>query len=218
MEHVHPPSTSTPPPVPPSSSVYPAQHQPYQPQAYTPVQSTGRPNIVKRGLRYLLRRTMYGGVLMGRALAPFRIALFIVVPLLILIGVLTSVLVWDRLAGPPTPVARVESLPPSPEVEAFLEGQRTFDADKMWNSFSSSFKARLMDSGLNIDQLKERAQNERMAGRSYLQPVYVGGVPLKTGGAMYFYLINARGPSIPGDGAISFVFTVDNKGKIISVD
>ena len=142
MEHVHPPSASTPPPVPPSPPAYPAQ-QLYQPQAYATAQPTQQSSIFKRALRYLLRRTMYGGVRIGRLLAPFRLAFFIIVPLFVLVGLLTTVLMWERIAGPPTPVARVESLPPSPQVEAFLEGQRTFDAEKMWNSFSSGFQARL---------------------------------------------------------------------------
>jgi hypothetical protein len=217
MEQFPPPQAPGPPSAPPQQPMYlaPAQPSSYQQPAPPPVR---RPNIIKRSLRFLLRRGLYVGVVIGRVLAPFKLALFITLPLLALVGVLTTALMWNRIAALAPPVARVESLPPASEVETFLEGQRTYDAEKMWNSFNSTFKARLMDRGLTVDQLKQQVEDERMSGQSYMRPVYIGGVPLKSGGAMYFYLINAYAPNSSGASPISYVFTVDAKGKIASVD
>ena len=200
----------------------PPPHNPYAPQAQqtyaqqSPSFAPARkPNVIKRFFRFLLRRTMYAGVVIGRVFAPFKVSLAIILPLLAVVGVLTSMLFWERIAGPAPVVQRAESLPPSPEVEAFLQGQRTSDAEMMWNSLSPTFIER---NNITLDSVKRVLQDDRLSGKTYLPPLYIGGVSLKSGGAMYFYLVNARAPSVEGNYPISFVFTVDSKGKIADLD
>jgi hypothetical protein len=169
-------------------------------------------------MRLLLRRTLYLAVRMGRGLWPHRLTIALVLPLLALIGVMASAMFWDRVATAGPAFSRADSIPPGSEVEKFLDGQRTYNAEKMWDSFSAEFKASLLDRGASMDTLKAQAQNEKLAGQSYPKTIYIGGVSLNDGGAIYFYLVDVKSPRADRNGPTSYVFTVDDKGKIARIE
>lgn len=199
----------------------------YPPQQYAPQPTTGyqpvaphrpsRGNIFARTLRLLLRRLLYGLTLLGRALAPHKVAIGLALPLLALVIALSGYLVWERI-GPSAPsFTRAESIPPGSTVESYLNAQRKYDVDQMWDSFSPSLQASLLDQGRTKNTMRAQFQNQKLAGLSYLKSSYIGGVKLSKGGALYFYVVDVRLPQGAGNEQVPFTFTVDEEGKITGV-
>ncbi|MBC8078351.1 MAG: hypothetical protein H7Y32_19885 [Chloroflexales bacterium] len=199
---VHPPQQYAPQPAPG-----------YQPEARRP----SRVNVFVRMLRLLLRRMFYGLTLLGRALAPHKIAIAIALPLLALVVGLAGFLVWERV-GPAGPsFARADSIPPGGDVETYLNAQRKYDVDQMWNAFSPAHQATLLDEGKTKSTMRAQYQNQKLAGLSYLNSSYIGGVKLSKGGALYFYVVDVQLPQGRGNQKVPFTFLVDEDGKITSV-
>ncbi len=111
---------------------------------------------------------------------------------------------------------RVALIQPAPSVVDFLRGQQTYDADLMWESFSPSFREELEQRDFTRERLAEQIESERQAGQRYRKYEYVGGLKLDGNRAMYFYAVEVASPQ--RESTISFVFTVDANGKIISVE
>jgi hypothetical protein len=202
---------------PPNTSAYPQYYSATPPQPL-PYQSERRRTsflgMVGRMLRLILRRLMYGLLVFGRILAPHKIALALALPLIAVIGLLSGVLVWERVsAGGPT-FSRADSIPPGSQVERFIEGQRKFDVETMWDSFSAQFQASMLDKGRSKSTLKAELQKQKLAGLTYFRTAYIGGVKLDKGGAMYFYVVDVKAPQLQGTERIPFTFTVDEEGKI----
>ncbi len=170
-----------------------------------------------RALRLLLRRLFYGLTLLGRALAPHKLALGLALPLLALVMLLAGYLVWERIGPSAAGFARADSIPPGSNVETYLNAQRQYDVDQMWESFSPSLQASLLDQGRTKNTMRAQFQNQKLAGLSYLKSSYIGGVKLSKGGALYFYVVDVRLPQGAGNDKIPFTFTVDEEGKITGV-
>ncbi len=197
--------------APPQPSVY-AAPQPYHPPA-------SRPNVFLRTIRLLMRRVMYGGVLAGRALRPRIFSVLIIFVLLCVVAVQSLLLIAPRLGFGTGPVdTRTPLIQPPVAVQDFIQGQREYDAEKMWNSFSPRFQAALLDNGTSKEVIQVRADNERDSGQRYGKHDYIGGVQLNDGRSMYFYMINVESPNAQRSGPMPFVFTVDKDGKIIRVE
>jgi hypothetical protein len=203
----------------PAPAAYPPQQYAPQPQAgYQPAAPRpSRANIFARMLRLLLRRLFYGLTLLGRALAPHKVAIGVALPLLALVVALAGFLVWERI-GPSAPsYSRAESIPPGSSVESYLNAQRQYDVDQMWDAFSPSLQASLLDQGKTKNTMRAQYQNQKLAGLSYLKSSYIGGVKLSKGGALYFYVVDVRLPQGAGNEKIPFTFQVDEEGKITGV-
>jgi hypothetical protein len=191
-------------------SVYPAQQAPY----YAPPAPAGRWLRFRRLCRLLLRRLWYAGTIVGRALRPYAAFVAIVIALLGVIGWM-SYLLWAPKAAPAA-FERAESLPPAPAVETFIKGQQAYNADMMWDAYSTDYQANQLANGASKATLQAQASGMRNAGLQFVHSDYIGGVKLDDGRSMYFYTIDlARADQ---HGRFPYVFTADADGKIVDVD
>jgi hypothetical protein len=191
--------------------VYPAP----QPAYYAPPQpvKASRWLRFRRMLRLLLIRLVRGFLVFGRVVRPY--AAFIVV-ILALLGVVgwMSYMIWGPTPASPT-FERAESLPPAPAIQSFIQGQQSYNADMMWDAYSTDFQASQLETGATKAVLQSRANSERNMGLKYEKYEYIGGVKVDDG-SMYFYSVDltlqnqhARFPMI---------FRADPDGKIIGID
>ena len=197
----------------------PQQYAPQPPANYQPVAPPrpSRANIFARTIRLMLRRLFYGLMLLGRALAPHKMALALTLPLLALVAGLGGFLLWERV-GPSAPgYSRADSIPPGGSVESYLNAQRKYNIDQMWDLYSPAFQASMLDEGRTKNTMRAEYQNRKLAGVSYLNSSYVGGVKLSKGGALYFYVVDVKLPQGTSNEKIPFTFQVDEDGKITAV-
>lgn len=165
-------------------------------------------------MRLLLRRFLYGMVLLGRAMRPFAVFIVIIMAQLVVIGWL-GFLLWGPKGGQPE-FRRADSLPPSPAIEQFIAGQQKFDADLMWDAFSPEYQAAQLQRGASKETLQAEIDNQRLMGLHYLKYDYIGGVKLDDGGGMYFYAVDVEVPSQRVK--LPFVFIADDEGKIVRIN
>jgi len=193
--------------------VYPAQQPPYYAPPTPPIPA-GRWVRFRRLCRLMLRRLWYGRVVVGRALRPFAATLVVAIVLLGVIGWM-SYLLWGPKAAPAT-FQRADSLPPSPAVETFIKGQQDYNADMMWDAYSTSYQASQLANGASKATLQALANSVRTQGIQFLQSDYIGGVQIEDGGSTYFYSLDlAQGQQ---HRRFSYIFTADADGKIVDVD
>jgi hypothetical protein len=191
---------------------YPAPQNPYY--APAPPVRAGRWTRTRRYSRLLLRRSWYGAMVLGRILRPYAAFVVIVIALLGVIGWM-SFLLWGPKAAPAA-FQRVDSLPPAPAVETYIKGQQDFNADMMWDAYSTDYQASQLASGASKATLQAQASGMRSAGLQFVHSDYIGGVQLDGGRSMYFYTIDlARADQ---HGRFPYVFTADADGKIVDVD
>lgn len=205
----------------PAAAQAPGRHVPephpatyFQPAATPPAPSALE--VAERLLRLLFRRFLY--LLYGLwLLVRPRLGWVVLITLLLgVIGVLSAALVLPRIVrSEPAGDLRAAMLQPAPAVVNFLRGQQTYDADLMWESFSPDFQVALEQQQVTRDALAQQAESERQAGQRYSDAEYIGGVNLDDGRRMYFYAVDVATPR--QNGTLSFIFTVDRDGKIISV-
>jgi hypothetical protein len=192
--------------------IYPAPQTPYV-AAPTPVKA-GRFTRFRRMSRLMLRRIFYGGVVVGRAIRPYIAFIAVIIALLGVIGWM-SYRLWGPKEAPAT-FLRAESIPPAPAVETFIKGQQTFNADMMWESYSTDYQANQLANGASKATLQAQADNQRRRGLQFVRSDYIGGVKLDDGRSMYFYTIDMA--LADQHGRFPFVFTADSDGKIVEVD
>jgi hypothetical protein len=190
--------------------VYPAAQPPY---FAAPAQAS-RWTRLRRMSRLMLRRVLYGTTVVGRVVRPY--AGFIVV-ILALLGVIgwMSYMLWGPKEIQPA-FQRAESIPPAPAVENFIKGQQNFNADMMWDAYSTNYQANQLANGASKATLQAQADDLRSRGLQYVHSDYIGGVKLDDGRSMYFYTIDMAMAS--QHGRFPFVFTADADGKIVNVD
>lgn len=193
-------------------------------QAYTatpafanpPVQASGG-RVLTRLPRLLLRRALYGLVLLGDLIKPRLASVVIIAVLAGIIGFETLALITSVFVRNASD-SRVALIEPNPAVLNFLEGQRDFDANKMWESFSPDLQASLTGQNITKDDLIQQVESERSAGQRYRSFAYVGGVRTDGNRQMFFYVVDIDSPVAERSGKFSFVFTVDSSGKIIRIN
>ncbi|MFO7168072.1 MAG: hypothetical protein DIU80_008585, partial [Chloroflexota bacterium] len=113
----------------------------------------------------MLRRFLYGVVLVARALRPFAGAVIVGTISLVVIGWLSWQL-WGPKPGGPS-FERAESIPPAPAVQNYLQGRKSFDAELMWDSFSTSFQMAQLSQGASKAMLQSQANTEKLMGLQY---------------------------------------------------
>ncbi len=106
-------------------------------------------------------------------------------------------------------------LPPSPTVEQYLKAQAAFDAKGMWAVISDELKAGVQDSTATTQQLQAELDTARQQGRRYRSATYVGGVPMREGQNVYFYVLTVDGPE--GTVDIPYIYVLGRDGKIVSI-
>lgn len=208
---------------PPAQPQYATQTAGYAPAAASaPARPAGRVNVVFRLGRLLLRRMLYLLTAAGSALRPYAGFVAIGLVLLAIIAVQSFMLVAPQFSSGEVQDTRVAFLTPATTVEQFLAGQREFDAERMWDSFSPRFQAALLERGASKETFQVQIDTQRNSGRSYGPPTYIGGVELDDGSTKYFYLVDISGGNggnaNQASGPTSYVFTVDRDGKIVGVD
>lgn len=201
----------------PQSPVGPAVYPPpYVTQQYTQayVAPPPRPSaftMFGRFLRLLLRRFIYGLVLLLRPLRP--VAGFVVV-ILALLGVIgwMSVQIWAPKPNQPPEIVRADAIPPSPAVESYLNGRRTFNGDLMWDAHTSTYQAERLQEGASKATFQVLAAQEKRMGVQYKNLQYIGGVKLEDGGSMYYYSVDVAVQN--QQFRVPIVFLADSEGKI----
>jgi hypothetical protein len=190
--------------------VYPAAQNPY----YAPPVPAGRWVRFRRLCRLMLRRLWYAGAVVGRVLRPYAGFVVVVIALLGVIGWM-SYLLWAPKAEPAA-FERADSLPPAPAVETFIKGQQTFNADMMWDAYSTDYQAAQLANGASKATLQALANSVRTQGIKFVHSYYIGGVPIEDGGSRYFYSLDlAQGEQ---HRQFPYIFTADSDGKIVDVD
>lgn len=166
--------------------------------------------------RLLLIRLLRTLGVIGRALWPYRLTLGVSLVFLAIIGVMGAMMIPTTSAQPN--FARSASIPPAPSVENFIKGQQSYDGSMMWDSLSEQVKAQMLSRGYTKATWQARADMEKRAGQIYRKYDYIGGVSLQNGGGMYFYLVDVESPQPERNGPTSYVFTVDEDGKILNIE
>jgi hypothetical protein len=179
-----------------------------------PAKRPGRFLVFRKAMRLLLRRWLYAMTLLFRWVRPFAAFAAVILVLLIAMSWMAVQLWWPSSA--PAQDVRVAALPPVTSVEDFLLGQQSYNADLMWQAYSTRYQAASMQRGATKDVIQMQADAERQGGLRYVRSDYIGGVKLEGGGSMYFYTIDMALDSQRRK--TPFIFTVDPDGKIVAVD
>jgi hypothetical protein len=188
---------------------YPTPQNPY----YAPPLKAGRWLRFRRLARLILRRLLYVALVVGRFLRPYAAFVVVVLALLGVIGWM-SYLLWAPKAAPAA-FERADSLPPAAAVETFIKGQQDFNADMMWDAYSTDYQANQLASGASKATLQAQASSQRSAGLQFDHYDYIGGVTLDNG-SMYFYSVDL---SLQNQHArFPIIFKADQDGKIIGID
>ena len=117
-----------------------------------------------------------------------------------------SYLLWAPEAAPAA-FQRADSLPPAAAVETFIKGQQDFNADMMWDAYSTDYQANQLASGASKATLQAQASSQRSAGLQFVHYDYIGGVSSILA-SMYFYSIDLLAPE-PTWRAFHMIFKAD---------
>ena len=192
-----------------SPPIYPDVQQPY----YAPAFKAGRFARFRRLLRLLVRRLLYGSVLVGRVLRPFAGFLVVILALFGVIGWM-SYLLWAPKATPAV-FTRADSLPPASAIEGFIKGQQSFNADMMWDAYSTDYQASQLANGATKATLQAQANSQRTMGLQFVHYDYIGGVEVDNG-SMYFYSVDLK--LRDQQARLPMIFRADADGKITGID
>lgn len=193
-------------------SDYPVQAQPYY-VPWSPAPQPGRRQIVRRTLRLLLRRLLYWMAILSRSLRPFAGFVVVIVALLGLVGWMGFQL-WRPKPDAPA-FQHADLLPPASEIERFIRGQQSFDANLMWDTFSPSYQVTQLENGASKETLQSEIDSQRQQGLHFVRYNYIGGIKLDEGGGMYFYAVDIEVPN--QHAKLAYIFTADDKGKIVKI-
>jgi hypothetical protein len=173
-------------------------------------------NTISRLPRLILRRVAYGLIVLGQIIKP-RIGVVLLVSVLLGIIAFQAIALIAPLFVRQASDSRVALIQPAQAVTQFLQSQREFDVDKMWDSFSPELQAAILDRGASKDDLAQQLESEQAAGQRYSSIEYVGGVTIENNWQMFFYAVEIASSDPSRAGTFSYVFTVDNDGKIIRI-
>jgi hypothetical protein len=188
---------------------------PAQPAAATPpAKRPGRFLVVRRLTRLLFRRWLYAMAILFRWMRPAIGYLAIILMLVGVIGWMATQLWWP--AGEAPRDARVAALAPASAIESFLQGQQTYNADLMWQAYSTDYQAAQLERGATKAVLQAQADSQRRRGLQYVRADYIGGVKLEDGRSMYFYTVDLALQT--QHGKFPYIFTADPEGKIVEID
>lgn len=172
--------------------------------------------IAVRIARLLLRRGARGLILAGQIIRPRLGWVLLTLFLVGLIGIETIALAAPLFI---TKISdnRSPAIPTSAAVEAFLKGQARYDIDMIWDSFSPRLQASLIDQGTSKEDLAAQMQTIRASGQTFTRFSYVGGVDLQDSQRMYVYVVHISSSQANQSDTLTFIFTVDQQGKIVDV-
>ncbi|GEM_PF-3544513 len=110
-----------------------------------------------------------------------------------------------------------QTLPPPAEVERYLKAQSNYDAIGMWAAISDELKASMKDSNPEASPLALQTELDaaKQQGRKYRTATYIGGIPTRDGGSVYFYVLTVDGPEGAVD--VPYIYVLGQDGKIVSI-
>lgn len=144
----------------------------------------------------------------------------LLVILIVALGIFYAYRALVHDAAGPVEEASVPMAPviaPPPSVRAYLEAQKAFDAERMWQTLSPDAKARRLASGETLATFRQSVQLLQQQGFRFGDSVYVGGYRLPDGQAYYFYVTEVRNAN-DQRGLVYQIFWVDSDGLIFIVD
>jgi hypothetical protein len=188
---------------------------PAQPPAITPpAMRPGRFLVFRRLIRLMFHRWLLAMTILFRWMRPAIGYVAVIVALIGVIGWMAAQLWWP--AGEAPRDARVAPLPPTSAIEAFLQGQQTYNAELMWQAYSTDYQAAQLERGATKAVLQAQADGQRRRGLQYVRADYIGGVKLDDGRSMYFYTVDLALET--QHGKFPYIFTADPEGKIVEID
>src|SRR5262249_2289180 len=101
--------------------------------------------------------------------------------------------------------------------EAYLRGNRDYDADLMWSSLNTDAQSRLKDQGGSVGDLQRQMDSAKQRGIKLEEAAYIGGRALPDGTSMQFYLVGIRQQTRSDIDYQPYMFTLDRDGKIAKV-
>ena len=101
--------------------------------------------------------------------------------------------------------------------EDFLQGNREYNAQRMWESFGDDARERLRSQGGSVEAIGRQMQAAKERGVTLEEINYVGGKDLPDGSSMQFYLVAVRQQPKADIEYIPYTFTLDRIGKIAKV-
>lgn len=110
---------------------------------------------------------------------------------------------------------REQSAPSS--TEAYLRGNRDYNADLVWNSLNGDAQTRLRDGGSSVGDLQQQMDAAKTKGVKLEDVSYIGGKSLPDGTSMQFYLVGVRQQTQSDIDYQPYMFTLDRDGKIAKV-
>ncbi len=158
-----------------------------------------RPALIRAIRHLILHPAALVGWLVGVVLI---VALIVAVPL-----VLPSIPGVANLRGASAPTS----------TEDYLRGNRDYNADLVWNSLNNDAQTRLSAGGGSLDDLRLQMDTAKQKGVKLEESAYIGGKSLPDGRSMQFYLVGIRQPARSDIDYQSYMFTLDNNGKIAKV-
>jgi hypothetical protein len=111
--------------------------------------------------------------------------------------------------------ARAESLPPATAVENYIKGQQNYNAELMWDAYSTDYQAAQLANGATKANLQAQANSQRTMGLKYVHYDYIGGVK-DDEGSMYFYSVDLAMQN--QHARLHMIFRADADGKIVGID
>lgn len=171
--------------------------------------------IVLQAIRLVLRKALW--VVIRAIRLAWR---HLLVTLLVALG---GYYAYRALVPPTTeqtneqPVRAAPMIAPPPSVRAYLEAQRDFDAERMWQTFSPDAKARRLAAGETLATFRQSIELLQQQGFRFGDSIYIGGYRLPDGQAYYFYVTEIRNAS-DQRGLVYQIFWVDSDGLIFVVD
>ena len=175
---------------------------------------SGRFMVFRRLVRLLFRRWLYAMTVLFRWMRPAIGYVAVIVALLGVVGWMAVQLWWPTGDAPRD--ARVAALAPTSAIETFLQGQQTYNAELMWQAYSTDYQAAQLERGATKAVLQAQADSQRRRGLQYVHADYIGGVKLEDGRSMYFYTVDLALDA--QHGKFPYIFTADTEGKIVEID
>lgn len=101
----------------------------------------------------------------------------------------------------------------------YFKGQETFNSDLIWSGLSQELIDQAAIAGATKQDLQDQLDSARDSGRFLQEVSYIGGHELRKGGSMQFYVATIRSDGLSSEvDEIFYVFTLDNQGKIVSIE
>jgi hypothetical protein len=152
-----------------------------------------QPSRFWRAVKWPIRQALKGIFLVGSAANRHRLATLVVLAVVALLGgsaygvyhythPATGTLPGRAATGihgsrvnTPFTIVQQEAPPLPASIISWLHGQKTYDANEMWNSLSPREQASLQQQGVTEQTLQNTVNQEKAAGITFEQFIYTGG-------------------------------------------